>query len=257
MRARSSAQWIVLTMALLAAPFASDAGGKVSFPPEPLTGSATSDAAGLISKEHSSEIDGLAAALFVEKGFPLRVVTIRSLATQGANGYTIERYAAELLKSSKDERMRSYGMLLLVAADDRTARIQLGSEWGQAHDGRAREVMDRMILPAFRRAEFSPGIVAGVRGFDAMARGLALPTGEPWWKLPALTATESDRPWWTLPALAAGAVLLVVGLVSLVRSGRKSWAWAAAAFVLGLFLSRLFGGSAEASDSGGGATGEW
>jgi len=48
----------------------------------------------------------------------------------------------------------------------------------------------------------------------------------------------------------------VAGLVSVGRNGRRSWAWAAAAFVLGIVLARTFGW-ASASDSGGGATGEW
>lgn len=258
MRPRSVVQWIVLSMALVTGPLALDARDKVSFPAEPTAGSFTTDAAGLISKDDDSEIDELAAALLAEKGYPVRVVTIRSLAAQGAAGYTIERYASELLQSlGKDERVRSYGMLLLVAADDRTARIQLGSAWGQAHDGRAREIMNRLILPAFRRGEFSTGILAGVRGFDAMGRQLALPTDQPWWMLPELTIGDSEQPWWMLPALIAGALVLVVGLVSVARRGRRSWAWAAAAFVLGLLLARFFGGSAEASDAGGGATGDW
>jgi hypothetical protein len=61
---------------------------------------------------------------------------------------------------------------------------------------------------------------------------------------------------WTLPALVGGGLVLLVGLVSLARRGRRSWAWAASAFIFALLLSRFFG-SAEASGSGGGATGEW
>ena len=49
----------------------------------------------------------------------------------------------------------------------------------------------------------------------------------------------------------------MIGLISFARRGRKSWAWVAAAFIFGIILSRIFGGSAEASESGGGATGEW
>jgi uncharacterized protein len=191
-------------------------------------------------------------------------VTIRSLAAQGAADYTIERYAAELMQHG-DEYFRSYGMLLLVAADNRTARIQLGSAWGTAHDGRARRVMGGMILPAFRKGDFSSGILAGVRGFDAMARQRNLPLrAQPWW-LPAaldINALELNLPlegdWWVLPALAVGALVLVIGVISVARGGRKSWAWVAAAFIFGIVLSRIFGGSAEAgASSEGGATGKW
>jgi len=57
-----------------------------------------------------------------------------------------------------------------------------------------------------------------------------------------------------LPVLHDGRL---IGVISFARRGRRSWAWVAAAFVFGILLSRFFGGSAEASESGGGATGDW
>jgi uncharacterized protein len=255
-------------MALLVAPPTSYAKGKLTFPPVPLAGTFTSDVAGLLDKDDSKEIDGLAAALLTEKGYPVRVVTIRSLAAQGAAGYNIERYARELLQAWKDEhRLGQFGMLLLVSAEDRTARIQLGSAWGQTHDGRSRQVMDRLILPAFRKGELSEGILNGVRGFDAMGRQLAMPSDQPWWMPAELGArfreqllesgSADEQPWWMLPALIAGGLVLVVGLFSVAKSGKKSWAWAAAAFVFGIFLSRAVSAARGGGDSGGGATGEW
>ena len=256
MRARRSVQIVVLVMALVAPIF--DSAGQPSFPAPPAPGRFISDAAGLIGATDGAEIERIAAALFAERGYPIAVVTIRSVAAQGASGYTVDRYAAELLRSwPADRHMPSHGMLLVVAADDRAARIQLGSAWGHVHDDRARKVMERLILPAFRKGQFSTGIVDGVRGFDAMARQLPLSTvGQPWWMPSALVVDGLDQPWWTLPVLIVGAIVLVVGLMSLVRTGRRGWAWAAAAFMLGIVLSRLLG-RAEASDSGGGASGEW
>ena len=70
------------------------------------------------------------------------------------------------------------------------------------------------------------------------------------------TWTAAPQPWWMLPALVAAGLVAVAGLVSVGRNGRRSWAWAAGAFVLGIVLARTFGW-ASASDSGGGATGEW
>ena len=180
-------QMVVLSMALVAGPLASDAAAKASFPAPPPPGRFTSDGAGLIEKEDGQEIDRLAAALLAEKGYPVSVVTIRSLASQDATGYTIEGYAAELMQSWRaEERFRTYGMLLLVAAEDRKARIQLGSAWGEAHDDRARRIMDRLILPAFRDEEMSLGILEGIRGFDAMGRQI----GDP-----SVQRQRSNSPW--------------------------------------------------------------
>lgn len=261
---RRSAQLVVLLMVLVAGASAY-AAGNPSFPAPPPPGRVISDAAGLINGGDASEITRLAEALLTETRYPIRVVTIRSLAAQGAGGYTIERYAAELLQSWRgDDHFRSYGMLLLVAAENRAARIQLGAAWGIAHDGRARRVMDGLILPAFRKGEFSSGILAGVRGFDAMGRQRNLPIkNQPSWLPAALDINalelnlQLDGDWWVLPAFAVGGLVLLIGVISFARRGRKSWAWVAAAFIFGIVLSRIFGGSAEASESGGGATGKW
>jgi uncharacterized protein len=257
MRLRRPVQVVVLLMAVLA-PALGPAGQEPSFPGPPPAGQFIRDVANLIGKEDAATINRMGAGLLTDKGYPISVVTIRSLEAQGAGENTIEEYAAALLRSwQQDDTRRSHGLLLLVAVEDRTARIQLGSAWGTAHDERARRVMDRLIVPAFVKGQFSTGIVDGVRGLDAMGRQQALPGGgQPAWMPAALVVEGLDEPWWTLPALVAGGVVLVVGLVSIARRGRRSWAWAAAAFILALVLSRFFG-SAHASDSGGGATGEW
>jgi len=124
--------------------------------------------------------------------------------------------------------------------------------------------MDHLILPAFRRGELSKGILAAVKGFDAMGRGRRLP-GESWfgWLIPAALA-PADQPWWLMPAIAAGAIVLVAGILSLARSGRKGLAWAAAGFFGAILLSRVIAMAKgdDSGDSGGstessGATGKW
>jgi uncharacterized protein len=249
---------VVLSIALMAV-LAADVAGQPSLPVPPPPGQAVSDGAGLVNKDDAATINRMAAALVTEKGYPIAVVTVRSLAAYGAAGATIERFAAELLKAWPAERnFRTHGLLLVVAADHRAARVQLGTAWGAAHDERARRVMDRMILPAFKSGEFSRGIVDGVRGFDAMGRQLPFPpVGQPSWYPSAFVVDGLEEPWWLLPALIAGVIVLAVGLVSVAKGGRRSWAWAAGAFIFALLLSRFFGGSAEASDSEGGATGNW
>jgi uncharacterized protein len=239
---------MLIALLLVAWPLVGTGWAQATFPTRPPSGGVIiSDEIGLIRIEDRPEIERIGAALFRDKGYPVCVVTIRSLAAQKA-GYTIERYAAELLKAwNLEANHRSHGMLLLVAEDDRQARIQLGAAWGAAHDGRAREIMDSLILPAFRRGEMSRGILDGVRGFDAMGRGLALP-------MPPL-------PWWLIPAVAAGALALIGGIISLGRSGRRGWAWAIAGIVGGILLSRAIawarGGDGDSSADESGVTGKW
>jgi len=253
MRSRGTtiARLLLFSSLLVAGPLADRGWGQVAFPAPPPSGSFVIDEAKLLTPAHRQEVDRIAGALNRERGYPLTVVTIRSLSAQRAAGYTIERYASEMLKAwNLDADRRGFGLLLLVAAEDRQARIELGSAWKGAHDGRGRDVMDRLILPAFRAGDFSQGILAGVRGFDAMGRGLVLPT-EP-------------LPWWLIPGAAAAILVLIGAVFSLGRSGRKGLAWAAAGFVGAIVLSRALawarGGGAD--DDGGsseetGVTGKW
>jgi hypothetical protein len=93
--------------------------------------------------------------------------------------------------------------------------------------------------------------VAGVQGFDAMGRGLALPSDG---VLTALTSV-AELPWWLIPAGAAAVLVLVGGVFSFRRSGRKGLAWAVAGFVGGILLSRALawargGGDDDSGDSG-------
>jgi uncharacterized protein len=265
-RWRIGASLIAVMVGLLGAvPLPGTGPAQVAFPPAPEPGGFVVDEARLLVPLHQFDLEGIAGELKRELGYPVTVVTIRSLATHGAAGYTIERYTAEMLKVwPPDAARQSYGLTLLVSADDRLARIELGSAWRGVHDGRAKEIMDHLILPAFRRGEMSQGILAAVKGFDAMGRGRRLPGESVFgWLVPEFLA-PADEPWWFFPALAAGACALVAGIISLARSGRKGLAWAAAGFFGAILLSRLIAMAKgdDSSDSGSstqssGATGKW
>jgi uncharacterized membrane protein YgcG len=200
----------------------------VLFPAAPPSGGIVVDEARLIAPLDQVDLEGLAIALRRDRGYPITVVTIQSLSAYGATGYTIERYASEMLKAwPADPERQGYGLTLLVSADDRLARIELGSAWRGTHDGRVRELTDRLILPALRRGDLSKGILTGVRGLDAMGRGLRLP-GE-WFglMLPEPLAPLA-QPWWLIPAIVLGVVLLIGSVTPAGRRRRKRLARAAA-----------------------------
>jgi uncharacterized protein len=225
----------------------------LTFPEKPPDTDWYVDNAGLLGPEDAKGVNELASELFRDERIPLYVVTIRSLVGQDAGGYSIEGYAADLFDhwgiGFKD---RNYGMLLLVSSGDRRARIELGDGWGREHDRMAKVTMDTLILPSFREARFSTGILEGVRGMNAMARGLALP--------------KPKTPWWFFPALIAVAISLGVLIYNLFKTGRKGWAWALiAAIAVALFFILRTAGRASGSSSGfgggfsggGGASGSW
>jgi uncharacterized protein len=238
---------------VLAAGLHTAAAGEATFPDPPAPERFHRDEAGLIRADEGRELDRIAAELLDEEQVALIVVTIDSLAAHGAAGYTIERYADALFDQwGIGSQARNYGMLLLVSRGDRRARIELGAEWGRTHDSQAQEVMDTLILPEFRRGSYAEGILAGVRGLDAMARGLQLPRPAP--------------PWWALPLLLGLAAAAIAVVISLFRSGRSGWGWALLAALAALLFVVMRsagqkGGSSDAFDggssSGGGASGRW
>jgi len=181
----------------------------VLFPAAPPSGGIVVDEARLIAPLDQVDLEGLAIALKRDRGYPITVVTIQSLSAYGAAGYTIERYASEMLKAwPADPERQGYGLTVLVSADDRLARIELGSAWRGTHDGRVREITDRLILPALRRGDLSKGILAGVRGLDAVGRGFRLPGEWFGWMLPDPLAPLA-QPWWLIPAIVVGVPLLI------------------------------------------------
>jgi len=225
----------------------------ISFPDKPPGEHFYVDQAGMISASDAEAIDKTARKLLTEEQIPLFVVTIQSLASMDAGDETIERYARALFDHwGIGSQERNYGILLLVSRGDRKARIELGASWGTRHDVQAQEVMSSLIIPAFKRGSFGEGIAAGVRGLDAMARGLQLP--------------KPPRPWWLLPAIVLFFVVAIGVVVSLFKSGRKGWGWAVLAGlgVLIFFLLRAAasggsssGGFGGGSSGGGGASGSW
>ena len=203
----------------------------VTFPNAPASGGIVVDEARLIAPLDQVDLEGLAIALKRDRGYPITVVTIRSLSAHGASGYTIERYASEMLKAwPPDAERQGYGLTIVVSADDRQARVELGSAWRGTHESRAREILDHLILPAVRRGDFSKAILAGVRGLDAMGRGLRLP-GE-WFglMLPEPVAFLA-QPWWRIPAIVLAVVLLIGSFTPSGRRRRRRLARVAAGLI--------------------------
>jgi uncharacterized protein len=225
-----------------------------NFPPKPRSDSFIVDEANVIEAADREAINGLASKLLREEGVALIVVTIRSLFEYGSEAAqgTVESYAQQLFNYWQiGSKGRNYGMLLLVSVGDRKARIELGAGWAHNNDSQTGTIMSSLIIPQFKNGSYSAGVLAGVRGLDAMARGLALP--------------KPEQPKWVLPVMI-GLGLLSIGVIfSLFKSGHSGWGWALLA-ALGMLLFFLFKASNSSSSGGafgggfsggGGASGSW
>ncbi|TNF96059.1 MAG: hypothetical protein EP297_10740 [Gammaproteobacteria bacterium] len=242
-----------LILLLLLLPGFFQISSAVTFPDKPPETDYFVDRAALLKPEAEKIVNETAAVLLQQEMIPLYVVTIDSLAAQEASGLRIEGYAQKLFDHwGIGFEERNYGMLLLVSVGDRKARIELGKGWAHDYDNQAEDVMQSLIIPSFKRGDFSTGIADGVRGMDAMARGLQLPKPTP--------------PWWFWPAVIAGGIGLVLLVINLFKTGRSGWAWAliVAIGLLLFFILRTAasssgsgGGFGGGSSGGGGATGSW
>lgn len=225
----------------------------VTFPDKPPESDYFVDKANIIEDKERTEINTIASNILSEERIPIYVVTIASRSQYEASSMSIESYATSLF----DEwgigfQDRNYGILLLVSKGDRKARIELGEDWGREHDYSAKNIMDSLIIKQFKNGNYSLGILDGVRGLDAMARGLALP--------------KSTVPWWFLPAIIIGSIFLVILIINLFKTGRSGWAWGLI-ISIGIILFYILrtaatsggsgGGFGGGSSGGGGASGSW
>jgi len=184
------------------------------------------DLAEIISSADKQRIQQIADKLLTDKATPIIVVTIQDMAGHGGQGMRIETFATLLFNqwqighAKLDGQLWNTGILLLVSKGDRKARIELGAGWRRDQDALCQRIMEEQIIPRFKQGDFSGGIVAGVEGLDAMARGLELP--------------RQPTPAWVYVAMACGCGLLIFTIVSLIRKGISGWAW--------LFWGALFAG---------------
>lgn len=222
------------------------------FPEKPAAQDFFVDKANVLSEKDKKNINEIASLLLKEQKIPLFVVTIDALSSYKASGLGVDGYARELFNYWGIGTLdRNYGMLLFVSVGDRKSRIELGAGFERTRDDQSMDIMQSLILPAFKRGDYSTGIADGVRGLDALARGMQLPA-------PTI-------PTWHWIVLIGGALGFVALIVNLFKTGKSGWAWAllAGLGVLLFFLMRhsgrggSSGGFGGGSSGGGGASGSW
>jgi uncharacterized protein len=142
-----------LTLALVVALTARAEGP--SFPP--LTGRVVDDA-GILSPTTNGDLTGMLARLEQANGDQLMVVTLRSL-----QGHSIEDFGYQLGRYwGIGQKGRNNGVLLIVAPNEHKVRIEVGYGLeGELTDATSRIIIERDILPAFRRGDFNAGVLQG------------------------------------------------------------------------------------------------
>jgi len=125
-----------------------------------------------LSADSVQALEAKLAAFETAKGSQLAVLIVPTTQPE-----TIEQYGIRVVDAWKLGRKGSDdGLLLLVAKDDRTVRIEVGYGLeGVIPDVVAKRVIEEVITPRFKIGDFSGGIDAGLDRLMALVNGEALP----------------------------------------------------------------------------------
>lgn len=117
------------------------------------------DFANLIGAEAESKLSELLSALEEKTTAEMAVVILESIAP-----YDIELYAVKLFEEwGIGKRGKDNGVLLLVALKERKIRIEVGYGLeGALPDALCKQIIEREIVPYFKKGEYEKGILLGV-----------------------------------------------------------------------------------------------
>jgi len=231
--------------------------------PQPDRGYVT-DHADLLTAKQEEQLESWIYTCEKEYGFEMAVVTIRSVWDYpGTANSSIESFATGLFDTYGIGNMpKNNGVLLLVAVKDRKARIELGAYYGRSRDSDANRIMQKVIIPQFKKDRYDKGIMRGTEALIEEFAGVHIIGG------------------WVKVVIVGLIVVLIPVSISLFRSGKRGWGWVCVGLIIVLLLALFVlvkktveqlpegsgdgggvggfgGGFGGGFSGGGGATGSW
>lgn len=238
--------WVPLALAALGVWLAATAAAEVAVP---TLRARVTDLAGRLAPDRVRALEAKLAAFERETSHQIAVLIVPTL-----DGEPIESFSLRVAEDTKlGQQGLDNGLLLVVASEDRAARIEVGYGLeGVVPDAIAKRVLEDVMFPRLRQGDFAGGIEAAVDAMMLAARGEEIPVER---RRPRSDAPVND-PMALLftvafvasmlslplrkraPALAALVGGGITGLVAWIVL--SSVAWAALAFAFGALLG-LFG----------------
>ena len=132
--------------------------------PPPLT-PYVSDFADVLDDDAEARLTDRLRALRTDPGVEVAVVTVARLADHG--GKALEPFATALFNAwGIGDATANDGVLILLAVEDRAARIELGAGYPPVWDNRALRVMDVLMVPRFAAGDYAAGLEDGLQGLE-------------------------------------------------------------------------------------------
>ncbi len=127
-----------------------------------------SDFARILSAVDIQTMNSQLQALQNSSSAQVAVVTIQALGNE-----TIETYATKLFQEwGIGQKGKDNGLLILVAPNDRAARIEVGYGLeGAVTDIQAGNIVNKTMIPAFKAGDYGVGIKSAVAGVSLLIQG--------------------------------------------------------------------------------------
>jgi len=167
-RLRSGAAWF-LALCVLWFTLAGTVWAEVAVPP---LKARVTDLSATLQPAQQAGLEQTLKSFEEKKGSQIAVLIVPTTQPE-----TIEQYAIRVAESWQLGRKGvDDGVLLLIAKDDRTLRIEVGYGLeGAIPDAVAKRIISEIILPYFKTGDFNGGIRAGVESIIKVIEGEPLP----------------------------------------------------------------------------------
>ncbi len=139
------------------------------------------DQTGTLTADEQADLEQKLKAFEQRKGSQVAVLMVHSTAPE-----SIEQYSIRVAEDWKIGRGKTDdGVLLLVAKDDRTMRIEVGYGLeGALPDATSRRIIGEIITPLFRQGDYFGGLGAGLQKIMDVIDGEPLPPPDHKWDHP-------------------------------------------------------------------------
>jgi uncharacterized protein len=158
--------WI---LAVLLAVVGSEARAEVAVPP---LQARVTDLTGTLKPDERAGLESRLSAFEAEKGSQIAILLVPTTEPE-----TIEQYSIRVVDAWKLGRKGiDDGVLILLAKQDRTVRIEVGRGLeGAIPDAVANRIVEDVMIPFFKQGDFYGGLSEGIDSLFALIRGEPLP----------------------------------------------------------------------------------
>lgn len=145
--------------------------GLLSAKDVPYLGGRVNDTAGMLDPATREDLEKKLESLEEETGAQVVILTVESL-----DGEVLEDYAIKVASTWKlGQKGQDNGLLMLIAKQERRIRIEVGYGLeGVIPDARAKQIIDGIMTPAFKKGDFDGGVTQAVGALAALIRGEAV-----------------------------------------------------------------------------------